>query len=93
MMKHLNTKYEVVVRNYHEDYKNFQSLNLPFKDMDIQEYIDKVNSINLDKFSILDMQAEFSGQRGCNWEDQGCWEEGSDLVNLLTDYVPKQTQD
>ena len=66
------------------DYQNIKNLDLPLKDMSATDFFQRVNSLNAENFSIMDMKGVFQ-----EWESNGYWEEGSHLVSLFTDYVPK----
>ena len=65
-------------------YEKMESLNIPFRSMNVTQFADQINSMNSENFSIMDMSNAFQ-----EWRTAGHWEEDSDLVSLLTDFVPR----
>ena len=72
------------------EYAKMKAFPIPFKETNVTDFFNSVNSINSDAFSILDMEKAFSEEQGNDWSSKGHWcKDGSLLINLLTDYVPK----
>jgi len=75
------------------EYGRINDISLPFANTSVTKFNKAVVAIGKTKFTVDQMAASFSSRNGFEeWEKNDHWREGSDLINLLSNYLPNKKE-